>query len=332
MTKLSYDTIIATRNRPEALLLSLPCLLAQSPPPDQVIVVDSSDDHAAVVSAVETATSGWEGRVIVKCTKPGLPHQRNVGLALVQAPVVLFLDDDSILYPNAAAAMLAVYERDEIGSVSGVCAAEAMVPPDGFPGAMSAVAPHHLREARWRRGRNLVERWLPVLKPSIYLGRWLNGRHPPLPWLGGMVARPVEYMTGFRMSFRTKAIWPTGFDETLEGYALDEDVDASFTAMRSGLVVGTDRARIYHHRAPSGRADPQALGRMEVLNRAYVLLKHAGGPCGSRLLARRVWRMHLWFTVLKLALTAPKAGQKAERDRLRGAWKGLIAAWRLRYG
>jgi len=59
MPVLVYDVVIATRNRAEALALSIPRLIAQSWPPSRLIIVDSSDNSAAVRAAVLAATDGW---------------------------------------------------------------------------------------------------------------------------------------------------------------------------------------------------------------------------------------------------------------------------------
>lgn len=330
MPQLCYDAVIATRNRPEALALSLPALIGQSRPPARLIVIDASDDHAAVRRAVAQATAGWPGEVIVEHTAPGLTRQRNRGLALVRAPVVFFPDDDSIYFPDAAAEMMAVYERDRRGQIAAVCAAAAEHAPPGLnlaaPGAAAAASPAR-RAAQWLRRR--MERLVPALKPALLLGRTLNLRHAQPEWLARRDVVPVEYMTGFRMSFRTEAIRTEGFDEVLQDYALDEDVDASFTAMRSGLVVGALRARVYHHRWANGRGDAFSRGRMEVLNRAYVLLKHAGGPQGSAALTSAVWRWHLAFTALKLLSSLPQMHRAEGRARFAGALTGHALARRL---
>ncbi len=331
MPRLTYDAVIATRNRAEALSLTLPILLSQSPRPSRLIVVDASDDHAAASSAVQTAVrqAGFDGETIVEEAAPGLPYQRNRGLAHVRAPVVMFLDDDSVMYPDAADEIMRIYARDTEGAVAGVCAAEAMEPPAGLDISGYDMTSGHRREARFRGLRNRIERRLTALKPALCLGRVLNARHALPSWLDEMEAVPVEYMTGFRMTFRTDAIRYGGFDEALGGYALDEDIDASFTAMRSGLVVGARRARIYHHRFPSGRSNPYEMGRMAVLNRAHVLLKHASGPLGSAALTNAIWRRHLMFATLKLLASGPGVRRPEGRARIAGVWDGHIAALRL---
>ena len=330
MSRLTYDAVIATRNRPEALALSLPLLLRQSRPPARLIIVDASDDNAETLRTIEAATSDWSGEVVIKYAPAGLPLQRNLGLAHVTAPIVLFPDDDSWLLPGAAEEILAVYERDADHQIAAVCAAEALSSPANVKDAASyKMSVHHKREARLRRFRNFLESRLTLLKPSLLLGNVLNSRHTVPEWCDGMNVVPVPYMTGFRMSFRTSAIRLTGFDEALVEYAVDEDIDASFSAMRSGLVVAAREARIYHHRCPGGRGNSFARGRMEVLNRAYVVLKHATGPLGSAALTNAIWRRHLMFTAVKLVLMSCKVWSSEGRRRFSGAMSGHRSARKL---
>lgn len=329
---LEYDAVIATRNRPAALSLTIPLLISQSRPPARIIVIDSSDDHGPVADAVAKATLDWAGDVTVEHSGPGLPFQRNRGLSHVTAPIVLFPDDDSLLFPEAAKHLLDVYERDTEGRIAAVCAAEAMAPhPDMDLGDSAWMTQEHAREARFRRMRNRLEKRFTALKPQVYLGQLLAAQHALPDWCADMDVVAVEYMTGFRMSFRTDAIRPTGFDAVLGGYALDEDIDASFQAARHGAVVAARNAKIYHHRFPTGRGDGGRLGRMEVLNRIYVGLKHAhqpGLPAGTVTAMRRRLRGFIW---LKLLTCLPKVRSEFGRDRLRGAWRARHAAhplWR----
>ncbi len=324
----TYDIVIATRNRPDALALSLPLMICQSRPANRIIIVDASDDPEPVRAAVQQATYGWTGEVLLLPSAPGLPHQRNKGLREVTAPIVFFLDDDSLLYDDTAAEILRLYERDADGSISGVAAAEAFVPPVTLPSTTYQMTQRHRREAKTRWIRNWFERHLTALKPALYLGQVLNARHNQTDWLTACDAKPVEYMTGFRMTFRTEAILTDGFDETFGGYALDEDIDASFTAMKTGLVVGARRARIYHHRRPGGRGSSFEAGRMSIFNRAYVLAKHASPPHGSTSLRRAVqWRNSI-FVALKLASLLPGVFRPATRRTLFGVLAGLREARR----
>lgn len=123
--RLTFDTVIATRNRPEALALSIPLILGQSRQPEKLIVIDSSDDHQAVKSVVEKAVRDWPGEVILRASERGSSLQRNIGLEHVAADVVFFPDDDSMLHPGTTEAIMRVYELDRDCRIAGVCAADA---------------------------------------------------------------------------------------------------------------------------------------------------------------------------------------------------------------
>ncbi len=80
MNRLEYAIVIATRNRPAALRLSIPRMLSQSRPPSQLIVVDSSDDHAASIEAVKDGVGNHPVELNIRHTVPSSSAQRNLGL------------------------------------------------------------------------------------------------------------------------------------------------------------------------------------------------------------------------------------------------------------
>jgi hypothetical protein len=133
----------------------------------------------------------------------------------------------------------------------------------------------HRLQQRFATLRAKVENRL-VPDPAQVLGRsfW-----PPLSefpaWFAELDVVPVEWMTGFRMSFRTDVIRRVRFDETLTRYSLFEDIDASFGAWKHGWVVGARKANIYHYRSPENRDNGRRLGAGQLLNKAYVLAKHS---------------------------------------------------------
>ncbi|MBK9991694.1 MAG: glycosyltransferase [Verrucomicrobia bacterium] len=129
---MEYSIVIATRNRLKALQLSVPRMLAQSRPPAQMIVVDSSDDHAAVAAEVRKMVGDLPIRLIIKHSERGLTLQRNIGLELVEQPIVFYPDDDSI-FPGVAKEIMETYERDSKNLIAALCAAESKIPPADFP-------------------------------------------------------------------------------------------------------------------------------------------------------------------------------------------------------
>ncbi len=322
---LSFDVVIATRNRPEALALSIPLILGQDRLPEQLIVIDSSDDHAPVAATVARAVAGYGGRVIVEHSEKGLTRQRNAGLRHVTADVVIFPDDDSLFFPGTASAMMAAYERDPARRVAGVCSAESPVPPPGvLPETAYAMTGAQKREQRFAHLRNRVERRWDDLNPFVYMGRQLMERAPAFDWLAEDDCVLVEWMTGFRMSFRTDYIRAVGFEKSFTGYSRSEDVDACFGTARFGCFIGARRAKIYHHKFPTRRDTGYAMGATAITSRAYVVAKHVVG-CGFTRqqadTARAKLRAYARFKILASAL---RAHRRFDRDQLRGA----LAAWR----
>ncbi|MBL9149514.1 MAG: glycosyltransferase family 2 protein [Phycisphaerae bacterium] len=322
---LSYEIVIATRNRPDALALSVPRLLTQTHPPARIVIVDSSDEHQKVAEVVDPIAARAAIPIDLIHGPRGASVQRNVGLERVTAPVVIFPDDDSIFAPNAAEEILRVYTLDTAGTIGGVCAAPTVVWPDADvpPGRATIAADGRSTRERIRTllegPRTKLER-LAFPNPFVTLGQsfWPSWTFPE--WFSQFDVVPVEWMTGFRMSFRTDAIRRVRFDERLRNYSLFEDADASFAVMQGTMVVGARLARIYHDKAPGERGDPRTMGVIQLLNRSYVVCKNSppGHPARRQLVRHsryKVWQYRMGAR--NDAARARHLGAKATLDAVR---------------
>ncbi|MCY2954901.1 MAG: glycosyltransferase [Planctomycetota bacterium] len=319
---IEYDLVIATRNRPQALALSVPLLVQQSVLPKRLIIADSSDDPAPARRVVEESCAGAKIELLFLRCDRGLTRQRNAGLQHVQSPVVLFPDDDALAFPGVAEAILKVYDLDTAGDIGGVCSAWAHELPSGVVEKLTYVMPRSDRlKLAISRCRHLIENRL-FPNPFIVHGRAQWHVRPVPTWLSREDVVQVEWMTGLCMSFRTELIRRLRFDETLEGYGLFEDVEASFKISHNHLIVGANNARLFHYRMPGRRGSGAEMGATQILNRAYVTCRHA--PPGSR--ARRAVMRYAWY---KLLLYALQSHSSFGRDRIRGAWRGLKASRKL---
>jgi len=321
---LEFDIVIATRNRPEALKLSVPLLLNQSRSPRRLIIADSSDDHEAVTDVVRSLINGSNVELVVLACPPGLTRQRNLGLAEATAPIVMFPDDDALAYPAACDAIMRIWERDVTGNVGGVCAAWADAPPpdvcDKLQAAykMSRLDRLNLLTSRLRQGfENNV-----CPDPFIVHGRSRWSVQLPPGWIKEENAVPVEWMTGLCMSYRRELIKRLGFDETLERYAVFEDVEASFKISQTHSILGANSARLFHYRMPGRRGRGLEMGATQILNRAYITCKHA--PEGS--CARRAMRRYACY---KLALYLCGIHSSYGRKRFAGAWRAMRCMHKL---
>jgi glycosyltransferase involved in cell wall biosynthesis len=310
---MDYNIVIATRNRPEILAISVPLMLSQSRRPRKLIVVDSSDDADAVKRSIERSAVGAVDVELIR-SKPGLTHQRNVGLRHVTSDVVMYPDDDSLWLPTVAESIMRVYERDDRDHIGAVCAAESTVPPEGV--IASARAAYHMSardqmKLRIGKRRNQLEnRFVP--DPFMLHGRSRWSVKPTPAWLADEDAVLVEWMTGFRMSFRTDIIRRTGFDETFGNYGQFEDVEASFQVLKTHLLVGARRAKVFHYRSPVKRAHGRRMGACQVLDRAYIVSRHS--PEGSA--ARQLLPTYCRYKAAQYLLACHT---KFGRDRFKGA-------------
>ncbi|WP_136443973.1 glycosyltransferase family 2 protein [Pacificoceanicola onchidii] len=318
---LSFDVVIATRNRPDALALTIPLLLSQSRVPEKLIVIDSSDDHAPVAQVVAETTAGHDVEVICEHSEKGLTRQRNRGLTHVSAEIVFLPDDDTLFFPGTSAAILEVYERDTEKKVAAVNPRISLVPPPGsLDEAAYAMSDAHTAEAKTVKWRTRIGRMLPDINPRMVIGKALVARAPDLPWMAEIDAVHVEWMTGFRMTFRTQAIKAVGFEPVFGGYSLFEDTDASWAVTDHGCVVGAHKGKVYHHRFPGGRADRYGLGAMGLANLAYLMAKHVtdrGLSAAERAEAIRKTKSYTRLRILNAWLRSLK-GDKGAAEDLRG--------------
>jgi hypothetical protein len=258
-----------------ALEMSLPLLLSQTRLPGEIVVVDSSDDHAAVEAVVAplAARSPVPFRLIRSA--PGLTIQRNVGIAAITGDVVVFPDDDSLMFPDTIEELMRIYELDVEGAVGGISALRSPVSPLVGTGIRETFA--HKRETGLRR--RLIRLLLKVethwiRKPILVMEDQVMARHTLPEPLIRAGARKIARQEGYRMSFRTALVRERPFNERLQGYALWEDFDASYAVARTHALAVAPAARIFHHEFPGKRMDPATRGVIEVLNEAYIVARH----------------------------------------------------------
>lgn len=271
-----YTIAIATRNRVDALRLSIPNFIAQTRQPEEIIVVDSSDKHSEIADLVYSLARSTNIPIKLIKGERGLTKQRNIALSETRESIVFFPDDDSIWYPDTAAIQMDAYEKDTDRSIAAICAAESNIPPEGL--GLTQKTSYEMNtydrlRIRAMKTTNWFERSF-VPNPAATVGISFFDKAPLPQWCDSSIKK-VAWMTGFRMSFRTEAIKRHGFDETLKDYSLFEDIDASFSAWKEGLVVATTKSKVFHYKSPEKRDAGRKLGVTQILNKAYVVAKHS---------------------------------------------------------
>ena len=320
---MDYDVVIATRNRPEALKLSIPLILGQSRKPQQLIIVDASDNHEDIQNTAREMVASSSVKLVILKSKANLSHQRNLGLEYVEAPVVMFSDDDSLWWPNYGQAIMRIYERDTDGYLGGVSATGIAIPPPDAHLAENKIynmsIPDRIRQ-KIERPRHIFDNF--VCPDPL----WLHGRsrwtvNPVPKWLKEENAALVELSGGAHMTFRTEIIRECGFDEDFciyTGYSAYGDVMPSFYVLQKRLLVGAHKALSHHFRYPGERTSGFKFGFFTQINRAYLICRFS--PPGSA--ARRALKR---FAIYKMMQYLLDFRSQFGRDRVRGVCAAMKA-------
>ena len=112
-TRLSV--IVCTHERPTDLTRCLESLGATRDAGHDVIVVDNAPSSGATAAVAREL-----GVRVITERRKGLDHARNAGVAAAEHELVAFVDDDVVVGPGWAAAVVAAFDRDDVACVTGL--------------------------------------------------------------------------------------------------------------------------------------------------------------------------------------------------------------------
>ncbi|CAN5699434.1 hypothetical protein BH18ACT15_BH18ACT15_03280 [soil metagenome] len=294
--------VIATRNRPDDLLVAVESLVRQTVLPGELCIVDSSES-TPVRSRIEELCEGAGLPLDYHHPAPrGLPVQRNVGVDRTSGDPVFFIDDDVALEPDCHEAILAEYERwgEELGGIRATAVHPARPP---------------LVSVAWRKLFG-IGGWWPEASGRMRAGLYVEG----VSVAAGV--RKVEYLTGWFMSYRRKVFDDERFDEALAGYASQEDIDFSYRVARRYVLLQTPRARCHHFQTTMSRMTTHQVERMKLANHFYLHRKLM--PQDAR------HQTALWWALAGLfVLNAGRALFKRDPGLVTGM---MVGAWEQAHG
>lgn len=300
-SRATWALVVATYKRHEILRRCLKATLEQTRLPTEIVVVDSSPNAAEAKPAFEQEFGGATGiRFVYDVSSfPSSTAQRNRGAQLASADVVFMIDDDSIMYPDCAAEIMAVYDRDPEGQIAGVSAIHVPVPPDAAVGASSsepeASAPA-VKEFWLRRAmRDMLQ-----MDTTRFVPYDREFPTKPIPdSVPGVTIGRIQVMAGYAMTFRRAVVLQQPFDEVLQRYAAGEDQDVSYRASRQGAIVNAVNARLCHLLASSGRLPPFVVSVLANLNPVVLHRKFSTDTVLSERRLRAVLRRRFAAALMK---------------------------------
>jgi GT2 family glycosyltransferase len=229
---------IATRGRAAVLREMLAELRQQTRPADRVIICGG---EAADVGGVAEQFP----EVTVLLGNPGLTRQRNAIVeAALDADLLLFFDDDFLPAPSYIATV-----EDHMRRYPATMVATGRVLADGINGPGLSVA----------EGLRILGRGAPA---------------------GPGATQPMFSGYGCNMALRMAPLREQGlrFDERLQLYCWQEDVDLSRRLAAFGDIVRLDGARGVHLGVKGGRSSGVKLGYSQIANPLYLASKGSGYP------------------------------------------------------
>jgi GT2 family glycosyltransferase len=111
---LSLSIAIPTYRRERVLIDSIDALLRLDPPAAEILIIDQTAEHEP---EVERRLREWDGAGRIRWLRlptPSIPKAMNVGLLEASHPLVLFLDDDIIPFPDLVAAHVAAHGKEPL--------------------------------------------------------------------------------------------------------------------------------------------------------------------------------------------------------------------------
>jgi glycosyltransferase involved in cell wall biosynthesis len=244
----TVSVVVPTLGRPDEVEGVLGSLAACSPAPDQVLVVDGDAAASARATVDAWAARGLPVRHL--SSAPGLTRQRNVALDACTGEVVVMLDDDARVAPDAFARLARAY-RDP-----GVVGATGRILEPGGNAVGGKASP--------------LRRWLP--------GGGSEGGFTRYGYPNRLVdldtERDICFMQGAFLSARRDLAQRVRFDERLPGYGLAEDEDFSCRLARLGRLRYLPDLVVHHGNEGFSTRDRRAFGRTVVVHRAYLFRKN----------------------------------------------------------
>ena len=248
----NLGVVIATKDRPDDLMLALTSIAHQEYKPHEVIIVDGGK------KAVKNRVKDFFGLSVkyIRCYPPSAVLQRKMGIEAINDTITLIaiMDDDIELQEGALEAMMSFWERagEEVAGAS----FNMVNHPDLF-------APR-LKSTTVAKKAGLYSREKGIVLPSGF--QTMVGRvkkNTAVEWLGlGAVV------------WRKKVFDNFSFDEWFHGYSYLEDLEFSYRIGKQFQLIVVADAGYSHYSSKASRINNYSFGKMEVLNRIHFVRKN----------------------------------------------------------
>lgn len=331
---MKYSIIIATYNRPDAVITAIRCAINQTVKPEQIIIVDATPDFDKQKSSVSESIEIPDDISFIyeKAIMASSANQRNQAIELLSEniEVVFFIDDDSFMYEDCAEKILSVYESDVSNEIAGVQGGLANIAPSAQDKETQTIKKK--KKGTDTSSSSILNKNFSFLWKHILL---MNSEMLFIPYFGDYKVLPFSASVpksvftktlfhGCRMSFRKSVLQKEQFDRDLVRYSAGEDLDLSYRASSYGVLLEYPDALIYHHSADAGRLSRFNSSKMGAYNVALYVHKNTNNRVRDYNRYKLLFIRRLLAEFLKDLMT-----KRLSFPQLRGVWTGGIMGLKL---
>lgn len=286
MTLPTWSHCIPTLNRIDILEQAVRLSLLQTCPPKEIIIVDAGDrldQSRARVEAVFAAHPGPTTLHYLSSPVKSLTIQRNIATQRATGDILFLFDDDTLMFPDCAEAVLKTYAADTQHQIAAGMAANT---PD-LPGAaqvsdadrkVTGVTKASLRD-------HPVLRWvwdhIFMMRAASHFIPYDTPRRldpPQSVTVGGTRVLRIPLLSGYAMTVRAEVARAEPFDASLLSYSPAEDLDASYRFSRHGMNVLFESARVHHFEAAASRIKRRQAITLGLMNLAAFVAQKSSRP------------------------------------------------------
>ncbi|MFV8334139.1 glycosyltransferase family 2 protein [Flavobacterium sp. GSP14] len=270
---MNFSLIVCTYMRPQPLLTLLQSVAKQTFYPNQILIIDGSTDEATQKVIAESTFVNLQYYKVPPETR-GLTKQRNYGIARVNvdAEVVCFLDDDTVLERDYFEQLLKTYEiHPEALGAGGYIINESKTEFVGIDYRPKVTEYYFDGWTRSDGSRFILRKKLGLDSdcPPGYSSLYSHGRSVGFLPPSGKIYE-VELLMGGVSSYRKEVFENQQFSNYFEGYGLYEDADFALRVAKMGKLYLNTAAQLHHYHDVQGRPNQYQYGKMVVRNGWYV--------------------------------------------------------------
>ena len=260
MNVLPISVLIPTMNRPETLKATLDSFFNGDVLPAQVVVVDQSNDENA--KKTKNVCDKYSDKAQIKYVyqeRPSSTEARNNAYNYASGEIIVFSDDDVLVYKNTLKNVVSVMQRNEVAMIAGI--------DDNSSASSTNIG--YLLGTKSYKNRKIGHVTLSML-----------GRYPDN--IKGEIE--TQWAMGYFFVVRKSLLdkWNIRWDENLTSYAYAEDLDFSFSYYKKAKsenlkCVINEQVRVKHCVSKEYRTPITKSTYMYVVNRYYLSYKHNMG-------------------------------------------------------